>query len=241
MLLNSCYGILIGINIFIGYALSNDEGKYVRRRNLIDTSDSTTVQYSSQTDVDLGVTRHEVLDEDAMEQLGAFFNAGVFVNEQSAALATPFQYIMSQSTKDTGNYEVPLVFEYDCDTTDPPPTTSQNFEPSLLEYHEYVNEENNQGFTGIAITVTNQETSGCTPRTDGNGRRLLRGFRRTFVVYNLFAFCFGFCPDQALPEIDTVNRRRFLQANNEFDLLPTMIISECKLCHNPTNIDYSWE
>ena len=219
MLLNSCYGILVGINLLIGHALSNDTGKNVRRRNLIDTSVSTTVQYSSQSDVDFGVTRHEILDEDAMEQLGAFFHAGVFVNEQSAASATPMQYMMSASTKETGNYKVPLVFEYDCDTTDPPPTTSQNFEPSLIRYHEYVNEESNQGFTAIAITVTNQETSGCTPRTDGNGRGLLRGFRRTYVVYNLFAFCFGFCPVQALPEIPTVNRRRFLQSDGNIDLL----------------------
>ncbi len=129
-----------------------------------------------------------------------------------------------KSTKvSVGNYKVPLSFEYDCDTTDPPPTTSLNLEPALLQYHEFVNEESNQGFTSIGITVANQETSECTPSIDGNGRRLLRGFRRTFVVYNLFAFCFGFCPDQALPDIPTANRQRFLQVSSDIDLLNDVV------------------
>ena len=137
-----------------------------------------------------------------------------------------------KSTKvSVGNYKVPLVFEYDCDTTDTPPTTSLNLEPALLQYHEFVNEESNQGFTSIGITVTNQETSECTPSTDGNGRRLLRGFSRTFVEYNLFAFCFGFCPDQALPDIPTANRQRFLQSSGDVDLLndPVPFFDQFKL------------
>ncbi len=178
--------------------------------SLLTSTDATELfSYSEATDKDFGVSRHELVGQDEFEQLGAYLNAGFW----SEANVQGMPYVMSYSTREKGNYQVRLVFEYECDDA-VPPKNEDKFETALIRYHEYVSEQQNQGLTGIGVSIVENQRSNCVPsrnrRNLGNNRSLLRGFRRTYVVYNLFAFCFGFCPTQALPYIPTSNRR-FLQ------------------------------
>ena len=198
--------------------------------SLLTSTDTTELfSYSESTDKEFGVSRHELVDQDEFEQLGAYLNAGYW----SEANAQGMPYVMSYSTREKGNYEVRLVFEYECDDA-VPPSNEDNFEAALIRYHEYVSAQQNQGLTGIAVSIVENQRSACVParnrRNLENSRSLLRGLRRTFVIYNLFAFCFGFCPTQASPFIPT-NNRIFLQ---EFDfwLIPSHQQLNCRSTMN---------
>ena len=211
MISKSRCGILVGIIAVVGYALVRNGGNQVQNGQSADTSDHTTSQYLKQSDVDFNGRTDEVTNLATIDELAAHFHADEFANEQSVSLETPTRYMMSQPIGDEANYNVELVFEYDCNTTDPP-VTSLNLEPALLEYHEYVNEESNQGLASFGIVVKDTRTSECTQTTNGNGRKLLRELRKTYVDYDLIAKCIGYCPEQILPKIDTGNRGRLLPA-----------------------------
>ena len=151
-------------------------------------------------------------------------------------------YVMSMSDLEVGNYEVPLVFEYECTTDSSFPSIGDKIEPALIKYHAYVSEQLNQGLKKIAVTVINNETSACVEETR-RGRFLRRSLQTSKIRYIMNTRCTGLCPIQLLPSIATVDSNRKLDIGFLPDQAPFLSkfieifeeVAEIKVTNSTTN------